>query len=377
MFQLARVAATVALFSSMASAQYQAYNLESNGALYGIDLGRVEAQLLGAVSGGLTNPRGLAYRRTTGEFWTYDASDRQVGIVFPAARTFLSRSVWQLAPTRSVDDVCWDPTTDRILLIDEESGTRLVRLTGFSPASGIYTTIATWTRAGQNQFTDIACDAVGNVWLLGGSPWGLHVMEPGRTAPRFLTSTRFASGLAIERSSGSFYALIPDLLSSSSLALIDPATGATRSLGFLFQLSSGLEVIEGACNSRLASYGTGCPGSGGYTPELSASGCYNASGYVHLGLSQAPSGSTALLLFGLAPTSFPIGNGCNLLIAPVFNDPQIALPLFGSGGAGRGFTAIGLSIPPGVVTTSLVTQVFMLDPGAAGGFTMTNGVKLD
>jgi hypothetical protein len=365
------------------AAQDDAYSVSSGSGtsyLYGAELGNLSVRYFGEIRGShsLGNPGGLAWRATTRELWTYDNSDpEEIGVIDPVAMTFTRRWVASTGNSEYVTDCAWHPATDRFLYLRVDSSTRRRTLSSFAPTSGTFATLATWeTPLGVSGLDDLAIDGAGNLWFLGGAPFGLYLLEPGASAPRWFVSLRqSACRLTIDRSSGTFY--VHTGPGSGDLGILDPSTGGVSIRGPFLGCGYGFVVLEGSCRPSVSRFGTGCAGSGGFTPQLNISGCYNPGGFVQLGVGEAPSGSVALLLFGLAPASFPIGYGCELLIAPVFQAPQIALPLFGSGGAGRGFTSLGLSIPASVPTAPLVAQAFVLDVQAPGGFTVTNGVRLD
>lgn len=373
---------SIAICSSSISAQDQAFSVGSSSGysyLYGADLGRLSIRNLGEIRGpnSLGSAAGLAWRTSARELWTYDNSGDEIGVVDPVALTFTSRSVAAGGNFETTTDLAWHPTTDRLVILKYDNNSRRRMLTTFSPVNGTYNTIASWdTPSGQSGMNDLTIDSEGNFWFLGGAPTGLYLLEPGASSPRwFVTLNQSACNLTIDRGSGIFYVFAG--AGQSNLGVLDPATGQVELRVPLFSCGGGFEIIEGACRPSARRFGSGCAGSGGYTPQLDISGCYNPGGFVQLGIGSAPSGSIALLLFGLAPASFPLGNGCSLLISPVFQAPQIALPFFGSGGPGRGFTSIGISIPAEVLTSPLVAQAFVLDAQAAAGFTLTNGVRLD
>jgi hypothetical protein len=382
MYLHASLLLAITICSSSTSAQDQAFYVWSASGysyLYGADLGRSSIRNLGEIRGPnpLGSATGLAWRTPARELWTYDNSGDEIGVVDPVAMTFTSRSIAAAGNSETTTDLAWHPATDRLVILKHDSNSRRRMLTTFSPVTGTYATIASWdTPAGQSGLDDFTIDSAGNYWFLGGAPTGLYLLEPGASAPRwFVTLSQSACHLTIDRGSGIFYVFAG--AGQSNLGVLDPATGRVELRVPLFSCGGGFEIIEGACRPSVGRFGSGCAGSGGYTPQLDISGCYNPGGFVHLGIGSAPSGGIALLLFGLTPASFPVGNGCSLLIAPVFQAPQIALPLFGSGGAGRGFTSIGLSIPAEVLVSPLVAQAFILDSQALAGFTLTNGVRLD
>lgn len=121
-------------------------------------------------------------------------------------------------------------------------------------------------------------------------------------------------------------------------------------------------------------FGAGCPGTGGFVPELSLSGCADSSGSVNLEINKGPGGSVAALLLGLGQASSPLGGGCTLLLSGVL--PQtLMLPLFGTG-PGSGAISISSGLPANLLAGSITAQSFVADSALGQGFTSTNGVVL-
>jgi hypothetical protein len=151
--------------------------------------------------------------------------------------------------------------------------------------------------------------------------------------------------------------------------------GATLRVGVRF-IARKRPVVPRVRLGRFLPSGTSCPGTGGLHPVLDGYGCFENGGTVHLSLRQAMSGATGIVLFGLGSASLPLGNGCSLNIGPVLAHPILALPLFGTGGAGQGFTTVSFVVPPGTVVASLALQALVFDVGAPGGFSATNGLRI-
>lgn len=131
------------------------------------------------------------------------------------------------------------------------------------------------------------------------------------------------------------------------------------------------------CGSTVASYGTGCPGSGGFVPQIGMTGCFAASDTTVLSISNGLGGSQAFVMYGFGQAAVPLGAGCLLRIAVLAPSPVGPLPLFGAG-AGGGAIALPILLPPSLVTAwgiSLNLQAFVVDPGAPLGFVATNGVQ--
>lgn len=120
-------------------------------------------------------------------------------------------------------------------------------------------------------------------------------------------------------------------------------------------------------------YGAGCPGSGGFVPDLTLEGCAIPVGNVKLSISAGLGGATSVLFFGLSEVHLPMVSGCFLLADPAFS---VVLPSMGGVGAGAGTTAFDALIPAGVPPIDVFFQAFVIDGGATFGFANSNGVKL-
>lgn len=156
--------------------------------------------------------------------------------------------------------------------------------------------------------------------------------------------------------------------------LADVLVGAFKDDNFGGDSGSARLFFE-SCGGSTAIYGAGCPGSGGFIPELRLEGCPESGNPVVLSIDQALGGTSALLLFGLGPANIQFGL-CTLLVTPIL-PAQIVLPLFGSG-PGNGNIAVGATIPPVPSTVSFAMQAAVTDGGAASflGVAMTNGVSV-
>jgi len=132
--------------------------------------------------------------------------------------------------------------------------------------------------------------------------------------------------------------------------------------------------IPDECEGGLVPYGAGCPGSGSFTPVLSGGGCPKVGDNIHVELSGGLGGATALLFFGLQEAAIPIGGQCLLNIQPVL-PLVVSLPLGGTGaGAGTFIVAGGITPNPLPVLT---IQAFVVDAGAAPGYSNTNGLRIE
>lgn len=136
----------------------------------------------------------------------------------------------------------------------------------------------------------------------------------------------------------------------------------------------GSVVVHASCGT-VEEYGSGCPGAGGYTPLLKASGCPRQGGSLTLSVSGAAGGvRTGLLLVGADSVALDLGGGCTLLVHPF----TTILPLLISGvGDGRGQTEINGGIPSTWPLGPTTLQVVVPDAQGFKGYTMTNAVQVD
>jgi hypothetical protein len=144
-----------------------------------------------------------------------------------------------------------------------------------------------------------------------------------------------------------------------------PATG----VGFYqtsFQAPSGMMQ---PCNIMRIhyGYGGGCAGTGGMVPMLVQTNDVTGGGNVSFGIGNAPAGGVALYVVGGRSQSVPLSNGCTLLTSPTIIIPAVL--------SAKGRNLFATSFPPGLSLTAYV-QVFVVDAGAPGGFSATNGVTL-
>ena len=114
-------------------------------------------------------------------------------------------------------------------------------------------------------------------------------------------------------------------------------------------------------------YGHGCPGTGGMVPNLVQTNDVAGGGAVTFGIANAPPGGVAFHVIGATPASVALPNGCTLLATPTIVFPVVL--------NANGRHALTASFPPGLSLTAHA-QVFVIDPGAPGGFSASNGVTL-
>lgn len=139
----------------------------------------------------------------------------------------------------------------------------------------------------------------------------------------------------------------------------------------------GTPVCNDAVGDSILPYGAGCPGTGGFVPSLSVSGCIAPGGSLGLDIKNGKPGATPVLFLGFGTTPVNLTASCALQIAPLFPTP-IYLPNLTGGAPGQGTLSItGLGLPastPSGVAFSL--QVIFGDAGAPGGVASTNPVKV-
>lgn len=117
-------------------------------------------------------------------------------------------------------------------------------------------------------------------------------------------------------------------------------------------------------------YGMGCPGTNNLTPVLVQSGNTTGGlgGTMNLQLANAPANGVGVLVFGLGSASIPTPNGCTLLTNPLSTTLVLT--------NGKGRAPYAFVVPP-AVQAAFQVQAAMLDAGAIGGYTLTNGVSPD
>ncbi|MBI4878041.1 MAG: FG-GAP repeat protein [Planctomycetes bacterium] len=125
-------------------------------------------------------------------------------------------------------------------------------------------------------------------------------------------------------------------------------------------------------------YGVGCPGSGGITPDLFLEGCAVPAGTVTVSVANGVGGGWVFLFVGSQQAAVPIGFDCLLAVWPVLAGPLGPLPLFPIGGSGPGNGSLSFQalIPPDAPIVDLTIQAFVHDLGVSAGFSATNGVEL-
>lgn len=115
-------------------------------------------------------------------------------------------------------------------------------------------------------------------------------------------------------------------------------------------------------------YGVGCPGTGGLTPVLvqNANTTGGLGGTIALQVANAPAASLVVFALGFTQLNVPIWGSCSLLVSP----DVLLLQLANS----KGRAVQNIPVPPAALG-SFFAQGGVLDAGAPGGISVTNGVS--
>jgi hypothetical protein len=127
------------------------------------------------------------------------------------------------------------------------------------------------------------------------------------------------------------------------------------------------------CAGEIAAYGLASPGSGGFAPSLTVTGCASPGGTLRVRLEDALGGAPALIALGKAESHVPFLNGYELLVGQVVAAPPISLT---GVVAGSGAAEIVATLGGSTAGAFLTLQAFVLDPGATGSVASTNAVRI-
>lgn len=150
-------------------------------------------------------------------------------------------------------------------------------------------------------------------------------------------------------------------------------SGSMTILGTMDHLAKGYAWIDGP--SSFSAYGAGCPGSGGFVPQLAGTGVPNPAQSATIAISQALGGSIAVLFVGLGQGTANVVPSCALQVMPIVPSLAITLPMIGVG-PGAGGIALPFTVPSNVTPIDVYLQLLVGDPGAAGGVASTAPMKL-
>lgn len=128
------------------------------------------------------------------------------------------------------------------------------------------------------------------------------------------------------------------------------------------------------CNAYFQQYGTGCPGSGGCTPQLQGLFCPIPGADVELQISNVLGNAQGLLLIGLGQLQVPFKQ-CTLDIFPLF---PVSLGLFVPGlGSCAGSLDIPATLPLDTpLNADVYFQLIAADPGAPAGVSISNALRM-
>ncbi len=135
-------------------------------------------------------------------------------------------------------------------------------------------------------------------------------------------------------------------------------------------------IFTGACGG-VTVYGTGCPGSGGLTPSLSADGCPVAGGPLPLHVENGLGGSFGFFWVGASVSSIPLDGTCRLQSGLPIVVTLGPFPLVGSGpgnGEWHPSPIVPAPLPAGLYAH---LQAALVDPGGPAGYTVSNAIRIE
>lgn len=158
--------------------------------------------------------------------------------------------------------------------------------------------------------------------------------------------------------------------SSNDLVTTAGAVQETFGGGFSDAFIAGFSV---PCDGGFEEYGTGCPGSGGFTPVLSGTGCPDPGYTVQLDIEDGLGGTIGFLLAGSGQGAFTLMNGCTWEVLPLVAIVPISLS---GAGAGEGSLSLQSALPIDVPSFVIHVQAIFIDPGNPFGRSGTNGLSI-
>lgn len=361
-------------FLPISQAQDQAYMFEGSLYLHTIDLATgASVSVINARSGGLNHSEALTWNEDAQQLWVaeYDATNARIGILDPFTATFTTRRLTALPGWWQ--GITWDRVAQRFYLVRQVSGGQSF-LHVYNPATGSFAQVGAM---GNAPFpTAMDTDASGTLWLATAQS-SLFTVDKTNANTTFVTTLPFTiEGIGIHQATGRFYASVAMQLTMYFME-IEPTVPSWRIIRQLPPgLGSDVDLVDGTCPGGFQVYGSGCQGYGGFVPQLTGDGCFGSSGSISLRISRGRSGTVGALLFGIVPGNLPLGNGCSLLVSPLFPSPMLPVQMTGPGGFGNGFAIIPITLPPDIVIAPFVMQGLLLDPGAPAGFSATNGLAI-
>ncbi len=169
----------------------------------------------------------------------------------------------------------------------------------------------------------------------------------------------------------------PRFLASAPLGLKIGHTNNFGNAGAVAYPSALSFTVTSTIGGLIAEYGTGCIGTGGFTPHLAGSGCATPGGSLTLDITQGKPGAVPNLFIGLGNTSGALNPHCSIQILPILPTPVVLFPLPGVGAGNGSLSLPGLVIPPTVpIGISTYLQMLFADPAGFGGISGTNPLKI-
>jgi hypothetical protein len=120
-------------------------------------------------------------------------------------------------------------------------------------------------------------------------------------------------------------------------------------------------------------YGSGCAGSGGFTPTLALTGCAAGGGTLQVFLTDGPGGAPAAIVLGLDSARIPLGQGCDFLVGEL--TPPLLAGFLSGENPGEGRLAFSIPLLHGTRGYAYA-QGFVLDLSAPLELTSTNAISL-
>ncbi|MBL8900796.1 MAG: hypothetical protein JNM84_24405 [Planctomycetes bacterium] len=370
---LLAIALAIIASLSLARAQDEAYMFIDDLRLVSVDMmtGSTVSSI-NARSGGLGYCAALTWNDEARQLWVveYDATNARIGILDPATAAFTPRRL--TAVTGWWMTISWDRTTQRFYLLRQISGGQAY-LHVFNPANNTLVQVGELRNEPYPTASDV--DASGTLWGCT-SPGNIFTINKATgDTTRLQTFQMTMNGIGIHRATGKFYGVGAIGLTQYYFEL-EPTIPRWRILGSAAPGAGSFDLVDGTCPGGFQLYGSGCPGFGSFVPELTGEGCLGAGALIRLRIARARTGTPGALLFGAGPGALPLGNGCSLLVAPLFSAPVLPLQIIGPGGLGNGYAIVPIRLPAEVVISPLAIQAFLLDAGAPGGFSTTNGLAI-
>jgi len=133
---------------------------------------------------------------------------------------------------------------------------------------------------------------------------------------------------------------------------------------------------DGPTTGGRRQYGTGAPGDGGMTPTLGVSGTFVVGEPATFHITGAVGGTYGVFVYGLTEvdlTNLPFP-GMTTYVFPFFASQ--VLPIFGPAEPGEGRIDIPYVVPPPVLGTTWVHQLYVADPSTPFGASATNGLEI-